>query len=616
MRPHTPRSLTTAVFVLPAVLALTLNPVAAQEADPSVAPTSSVGECVEPEATQAPVTDEALSMPEEFRIELFENVWEGIRDFYVDPDTNGLDWEAVGDEYAQLVIATDNAHEVYDLLREMVEELDDPYTNFYAPEDLGDPAAFDPTYGGIGALLDTSAAGEDSPGLRILYVFDGGSAQEAGISARDSIIGVEGDPCARIVDIRGPEGTEVTLTVVSPGDSPREVTLERRRITPDITPVVRRLGLDPSIGYLQVLALSGEETVEAIEQGLTELLRGDPLEGLVLDLRASDQGAPGVLLETLRTFVEGEVGTYHSRVSEDDPIEIEPGDLAAGYADVPVVVLVDEQTEADAEQLAAILQDQGRATVVGSGTAGKTHGARIADLPDGSLLQIVTYGFQLPDGQTLEGVGVTPDVVVEADWLGYAEAEDPFLLAALEVLSSAAEAEAVASSRARRIEVAGHLVATLELDQLWDHLLAGAGDGHRASWREGTARGQVARVGRFPTHDRALPSSVGGVRLGHRCQQGLGVGVLGVLDERPGARQLHHPAGIHDRDAIGEVASAGEVVGDVEEGQVALLLQLCEQIEDLGAAGGVDHRDRLVGHEVVRLQHHGAGDRDSLTLAA
>lgn len=442
MRPDTPRSLTSALLALPAALILATGPVVAQEAspDPSLAPSTTVGECVEPEATLAPVTEEALSMPEDFRIYLFDGVWEGIRDFYVDPDANGLDWEAIGDEYAQLVIATDNAHEVYELLREMVETLDDPYTNFYAPEDLSDQAAFDPSYGGIGALLDTSTAGEDSPGLRILYVFEGGSAKDSGIAARDSIIGVEGDSCARIVDIRGPEGTDVTLTVVSPGEAPRDVTLERRRINPVIAPEVRRLESDPSIGYLQVLALSGQEVVDDIEQGLTELLRGDPLEGLVLDLRASDQGAPGVVLETLATFVEGEVGEYHSRVG-NEPIEIEPSDLAEDYADVPVAVLVDEQTEADAEQLAAILQDQGRATIVGTETSGQTHGATTVDFPEGSLLQIVSYGFQLPDGQTLEGVGVTPDVVVEEDWLGYSEVEDPFLLAAVEALLVDAEAE-------------------------------------------------------------------------------------------------------------------------------------------------------------------------------
>ncbi|MEX1335322.1 MAG: S41 family peptidase, partial [Candidatus Limnocylindrales bacterium] len=184
-----------------------------------------------------------------------------------------------------------------------------------------------------------------------------------------------------------------------------------------------------------VLALAGQETVVAIDQGLTELLRGDPLEGLVLDLRASDQGAPGVVIETLGTFVEGEVGEYHSRVG-NEPIDIEPDDLADAYAEVPLAVLVDGETEADAEQLAAILQDQGRAIIVGSETSGQTHGATTVDFAEGSLLQLVSYGFQLPSGETLEGVGVTPDVIVEDDWLGYPESEDPFLVAALEALAA------------------------------------------------------------------------------------------------------------------------------------------------------------------------------------
>jgi len=446
MRPDTTRPF---ALTLAAVIALAVAyvlPVTAQDASPSPsAAPASISECVEPEASQPPVSEESLSIPEEFRIALFNGVWEGIRDFYVDPETNDLDWEAVGDEYAPLVIQTDNAHEVYQILREMVEQLDDPYTNFYAPEDLGDPETFDPTYGGIGALLDTSAAGEDSDGLRILYVFDGGSAKDSGMTARDRIIGVDGDGCARIADIRGPEGTEVTLTVVSPGEAPRDITLDRRLIDPQVKPDARRLEVQPGVGYMRVLSLSGQETIDGIEQALTTLLRGDPLEGLIIDLRASDQGAPAVVIEALRTFVEGEVGEFHSRVG-NEAIEIEPNDLARDYADVPVVVLVDEGTEADAEQLAAILQDQGRATIVGQQTSGETHGANNIDFADGSLLQIVSFGFQLPDGRTLEGQGVTPDVLVEADWLDYSEAEDPGLLAALEVIAAAVVAAEAAEA--------------------------------------------------------------------------------------------------------------------------------------------------------------------------
>ena len=420
--------------------------VVAQDASPPVCPRGgepgddrgerAADECVEPEASLAPVAEETLSMPEEFRIGLFEGVWQGIRDAYVDPETNGLDWEAIGDEYAPLVIATDNAYEVYELLGEMVALLEDPYTGYFAPEDLGDPdEPVDPSYGGIGALVDTGAAGEGSEGLRITYVFDGGSAKESGVLPRDRVIAVNGDPCARVADIRGPEGTSVTLTVVSPGQEPRDVTLERRRIDPLILPEARRLEAVPGVGYLRVISLSGQETIDGIEQALTRFVRDEPLAGLIVDLRGSNQGAPGVILEALRPFVSGDVGAFHFR-SGTEPIEIEPSDLADDYADVPVVVLVDETTEADAEQMAAILQDQGRATVVGTQTSGQTHGAQTIDFADGSLLQVVTYGFQLPDGQTLEGQGVTPDVEVTADWLDYPESEDPGILAALEVIES------------------------------------------------------------------------------------------------------------------------------------------------------------------------------------
>jgi carboxyl-terminal processing protease len=250
----------------------------------------------------------------------------------------------------------------------------------------------------------------------------------------------------RIADIRGPEGSDVTLTIVSPGEVARDVTLDRRRINPLILPDAHRLDTDPGVGYLQVLSLSGQPVIDGIEQALTRLQRGEPLEGLIIDLRASNQGAPAVVIEMLRAFVEGEVGEFHSRVG-NEPIEIEPNDLASDYDDVPLAVLVDETTEADAEQLAAILQDQGRAVIVGQQTSGQTHGANTVDFADGSLLQLVSFGFQLPDGRTLEGLGVTPDVPVEGDWLDYPEAEDPYVLAALDAFA-AARAEAAAEPSA------------------------------------------------------------------------------------------------------------------------------------------------------------------------
>ena len=269
------------------------------------------------------------------RIALFENVWAGIRDFYIDPELKGLDWDAIGDEYAPLIIQTDDAFHVYALLAEMVDLLDDPYTQFLSPADLGDPAAIDPTYVGIGALVDNSAAGQDSEGLRILYVFQGASARDAGIEARDRIIAVDGDPCARIADIRGPEGTSVTLTVVSPGEEPREVVVTRRRIDPLTLPESQRLGDDQEVGYLRIPSLAGQEVIDAVNEALTGFVDTDaPIGSLILDLRSTNVGAPGVVVEVLRPFVSGEVGAFHTRVG-DEPIEIEPSALAESYARSP-----------------------------------------------------------------------------------------------------------------------------------------------------------------------------------------------------------------------------------------------------------------------------------------
>ena len=146
------------------------------------------------------------------------------------------------------------------------------------------------------------------------------------------------------------------------------MTLTRRQVDPTIRPESRRLAADPRVGYLRVVSLAGQWAIDGIAEALTDFVGGDDaIDALVLDLRASNQGAPLVMTELLRAFVSGNVGEFHSRTG-NEPIEVEPNDLAAAYASMPIVVLVDEASEAEAEQAAAILQDQGRATIIGTQT--------------------------------------------------------------------------------------------------------------------------------------------------------------------------------------------------------------------------------------------------------
>jgi hypothetical protein len=133
---------------------------------------------------------------------------------------------------------------------------------------------------------------------------------------------------------------------------------------------------------------------------------------------------------------------------------------------------------------------------------------------------------------------------------------------------------------------------------------------------EGTASRQRPGIRRLTPDDRSLAQAVGRVGFGHGRQQRPRVGVERVGDEVGRGCQLHDAAGVHDGDALREMACAGKVVGDVQDGQVVQRLQLVEQVEDLGPAGRVDHGDRLVSHQVVRPQHHGSRDADALPLSA
>jgi carboxyl-terminal processing protease len=444
-------------------IALAAAPVALGPAAPVLAQDA----CPEPTATERPAPTEPLVMPEPFRVALFDGVWNAVNELYLDPDFNGVDWQAVSEEYVGYMLQTDDGYQVYEILTEMVALLDDPYTLFLSPAFMEEEATQGQPYGGIGALLDQSAAADEVEGLRILYVFEGSPAEEARLRSRDRVVAVEGDPCVRIADIRGPVGTPVTLTVVSPGEEPREVVIERRSVQPVILPDARRIGEDAGVGYLRPNALAGETAIAGVIDALTGLLEEGDLEGLVIDLRTTSSGAPAVVAAILGQLVTGEVATLYARTGTT-PLTIERGDLHGQLGDVPVVVLVDEATEGPAEQLAAVLQDQGRGIVIGQQTSGRTQGAQVVDFPDGSAIQIVVYGLELSDGRRLEETGVVPDIEIDEDWIAYPEPEDPFLNAALEAFTAGTAGvspdEADASPAADTSEVVASPGATASPD--------------------------------------------------------------------------------------------------------------------------------------------------------
>jgi carboxyl-terminal processing protease len=133
------------------------------------------------------------------------------------------------------------------------------------------------------------------------------------------------------------------------------------------------------------------------------------LRGIVLDLR----GDPGGLLDegvsTAAVFLDGGVVTTFTRRNAP-PLTLyaKPG----GDTRTPLAVLVDGGTASAAEVVAGALQDRNRAVVVGSRTFGKGSVQEPKELSDGSAIEFTVGSYSTPSGRSLDGVGITPDVVV------------------------------------------------------------------------------------------------------------------------------------------------------------------------------------------------------------
>ena len=388
-------------------------------------------------AQAAVLSPTATLMPVDHRRELFESVWQTVKDHYLYVDFHGVDWQALREQYEPKVMAASSAYEYYGLIADMVVQLNDEHSRFLSPWQAREEYELitgQTNYVGIGILSKP-----EQYTVLIVYVFPGSPAEQAGLKRRDRITAVDGVPftdASRELDrIRGPEGTTVTVTVRSPGMSPRDVTIRRSAIRGTILPSAHRLDSDPSTGYLLIPDLFVEDMGLRVEDRLDALLQesGPQLQGLVIDLRANGGGLRSVLQHILAQFVTGEVGRFFSQKSEY-PFRIAEGLYYDRLKAVRVVVLVDGGTESNAELLDAVLQNQHRARVVGTRTAGNTETVYPYDFEDGSRLWVAQEGFKLPDGTNLEGRGVIPDMTVNEDWTLYTEQQDPDILKAVELL--------------------------------------------------------------------------------------------------------------------------------------------------------------------------------------
>lgn len=293
-------------------------------------------------------------------------------------------------------------------------------------------------YVGIGVTIQPS---EEPAGLEVVQVTAGGPAEAAGIQVFDVIVEAEGQNSSEIGMeetrniIRGEAGTQVQLTINRQGET-LAFTVTREKID---VPVATYEVLDSGYGLITISNFDSKcahETIAAIEE-----LMEQNVKGIVFDVRFNPGGYKHELVEVL-DYILPEGPLFRSE-TYDGKTETDTSD--AGHIEIPMAVLVNGDSYSAAEFFAAALQEYDYAIVVGEKTCGKGYFQNTITLSDGSAVALSVGKYFTPNGVSLAGVGITPDVTVEVDEDTYAAiygralepSEDPQLQAAISALNSA-----------------------------------------------------------------------------------------------------------------------------------------------------------------------------------
>lgn len=292
----------------------------------------------------------------------------------------------------------------------MLSSLHDSHTGFIPPtayqeekrRENGEAA-----FTGIGIVLLT----RDGQ-FYVSEVYPDSPAAGAGVHPFDRVLAVDGQSTSGLTTaqvsakIRGPAGTLVVLTIERSGDAgPADITIMR---SPIRIPGVTSRMVDDSIGYVKIY-----EFVPGVGRALRNAifsLRRSGMRALVIDLR----GNPGGLVEELRdvssAILPPSTPFLQMTMRGGQTVVLETPDPPILPATTPVVALVDEETGSAAELLAAALQEQSRAVVAGTKTAGAVEVGITVDLPEGAGMSVTVARVLTGAGTRLEGQGVTPEV--------------------------------------------------------------------------------------------------------------------------------------------------------------------------------------------------------------
>jgi carboxyl-terminal processing protease len=287
----------------------------------------------------------------------------------------------------------------------------DPHSSFLDPDSLKEMQV--ETSGSFGGLGIEITLRDDI--LTVVSPIEGTPAFRAGLQPGDRIVKIDGlttkdmQLADAVKRMRGKPGTKVTITVAREGwAEPKDVEIQREVIH---VQSVRSQELPDGVGYIRIRQFQ-EQTAQDLDAALDKLTRAG-MKGLILDLRNNPGGLLTAAVDVSEKFLEdGRLVVYTEGRVKNQNMRF-TAHAKKPHAKVPMVVLVNQGSASASEIVAGALQDYGRAKVVGTQSFGKGSVQTIIPLSDGAGLRLTTAKYFTPKGRSIQGKGITPDVIAE-----------------------------------------------------------------------------------------------------------------------------------------------------------------------------------------------------------
>jgi len=372
---------------------------------------------------------EAMAMTE--NQQMVADVWFAVSAQYFDRSFNGLGedgWRAKEKEAIQKVADTGPEDEdiVADTIKGMLSALNDPYTRYLPRE----------KYESLTAYATNNNAGGNSGGIGVQLLEDprsknvvvmattkGSPAATSGVQVGDEIIKVNGESMlgssADVVaaKCRGEAGGKVEIDFIRRNDNGKELkehmTITRAKINPN---PIEASTFDSNLGKIGLVRVPSfnTDTVSQMVDGIREVSNDGKVDAIAIDLRGNVGGymPAGVdaakLFLPARAHIIAEVGNSNMKTYDADGIGADTS--------TPLYLLVDKRTASASEIFAASLQDNGRATVVGSTNSfGKGRIQNVQPLENGTGVAVTRARYVTPKGRDIHGVGIKPNFNVKCE---------------------------------------------------------------------------------------------------------------------------------------------------------------------------------------------------------